>query len=100
MPILIKIHDVYREVVAVCDSDILGKTFEEGNRQIEITEEFFNGYELSEEEAIKMIKDKLREDACFNFVGEKAIQAGIKAGAIDKTCVMKIQGIPYAMLLV
>lgn len=100
MPILIKIHETYRQVIAVCDSELLGKKFEQGNRQLEIDEAFFNGYEVSEEKAIKIIKDKLREDACFNFAGPHSVQAGIKAGAIDESCVMKVQNIPYALLLV
>ena len=99
--ILVKIHETYRAVISVCDSELVGKKFEEGNRQLDISEDFYGGGdEMSEEEAIALIKDKLNEDACFNFAGEKAVEAGVKAGAVDRSRVMKIQGIPYAMLLV
>lgn len=101
MSIIVKIHETYRAVISVCDSELIGKKFEEGNRQLDVAEDFYGGGdEMSEEEAIALIQDKLNEDACFNFAGEKAVDVGIKAGAINKNCVMKIQGIPYAMLLV
>jgi hypothetical protein len=100
MPILVKIHRTYREVIAVCDSELIGKKFEEGKIQLEVTEAFFGGDEMDGKEAVKTIKERLAEDACFNFVGTNSVNAGIKAGAIDKNCVMKVQGIPYALLLV
>lgn len=97
--ILVKIHQVYREVVAVCDSELVGKRFEQGNKQLDINEDFFKGQACDEAQAINLIKEKLADDACFNFVGKYAIQAGIKAGAIDKNGVMKVQGVPYAFAL-
>ena len=38
-----KIHKTYRYVFAVCDSDLIGRTFEEGNFQLEVKENFFKG---------------------------------------------------------
>ena len=32
----IKIHNGYRKTVALCDSNLMEKRFEEGNKQIEI----------------------------------------------------------------
>ena len=49
---LVKIHNSYRKVVAVCDSDIIGKRFDEGKRQLDIRENFYKGDEVNEEEAI------------------------------------------------
>ena len=42
---LVKIHKSYRDVVAICDSRLLGNKFEQGNMQIDLTGEFFNGDE-------------------------------------------------------
>lgn len=98
--ILVKIHQAYREVIAVCDSNLIGKNFKQDNRQLEVKETFFKGKQMLENQAVKLIKEKLAEDSCFNFVGKQAVEAGIKAGAIDKNCVMKIQGIPYALMLI
>ncbi|OYT37628.1 hypothetical protein B6U82_01370 [Candidatus Pacearchaeota archaeon ex4484_31] len=99
--VLIKIHKAYREIVAVCDPELIGKKFEEGKRQLEVNEQFFKGKEMDEEEAIELLKEKFVDDACFNFVGENAVKVGIKAGLIDeKEGIMKIQGIPYALYLI
>lgn len=95
---LIKIHKSYRYVVAICDSDLLGKKFEEGNMTLEVGT-FFEGEEKSESEASEIIKDASREDATFNIVGEKATQLALKVGIIGKEGIRKIQGIPIALTL-
>lgn len=95
----LKIHQSYRNVVAVCDSDLIGKVFEEGNFRIEVKEGFFKGEEVSEEEAVKIMKQMLVEDATFNIVGEEAINAAIKAEIISEDSVGEIGGIPFALVL-
>ncbi len=89
----------YRDVVAVCDAELLGKYFEEGNFQLDVKESFYKGNKVSEEEAIRIMQDMLEEDATFNIVGEESVRAAIKAGIIDKESVGKIQGIPFALVL-
>lgn len=94
---LVKIHEFYRKIIAVCDSELLGKRFEEGNMQIEVSEVFYGGEEKEEREVIEILKDLYKEDATFNLVGEKSVNAAIKAGIISKEGVIKIQGIPHAL---
>ena len=96
---LIKIHKSYRNVIAICDSNLLGKKFEEDKIQLDLTGEFFNGEEKSEQEILKIIENASTEDATFNIIGEKATQLAIKAGIIDKKGIRKIQGIPFALTL-
>ena len=95
----IKTHSSYREVVAICDTELLGKYFEENNKQLDVKENFYKGDEVDEEELIKKIKDLSKEDSTFNIVGEKSCQAAIKAGIIDKEAIGKIAGIDYALVL-
>ncbi|MEM4703276.1 MAG: DUF424 family protein [Candidatus Pacearchaeota archaeon] len=99
MPVLVKIHDLYRKIVAVCDTELLGKKFEEENLQLDVNEKFYGGKEFKDDQVIKLLKDAQTDDACFNFVGENSIALGVKAGIIDKNCVIKIQNIPHAMAL-
>ena len=40
---LVNIIKSYREVVAICDSELLGKCFEEGIFQLDIKESFYKG---------------------------------------------------------
>ena len=93
----IKIHEAYRKVVAVADTDLIGKTFEEGIRQIEINPNFFEGEEKSKEEIVEILKLMAREDATFNIVGEESINAALEAGIIKEHGIIKIDGIPVAL---
>lgn len=94
---LVKIHESYRKIIAVCDSELLGERFEEGNMQIEVNEVFYGGDEKEEGEVIELLKDLYKEDATFNIVGQKSVDTAIKAGIISKEGVIKIQGIPHAL---
>jgi len=97
--ISIKVMNSYRNVVAVCDSELLGKRFEEGRFQLDIKESFYKGEEVSEEEAIRIMKKMSREDATFNIVGKISVNAALKAGIIFEDGIGKIQGIPFALVL-
>ena len=96
----IKIHEAYRLIVAICDSDILGKKFEEGNMQLDVGERFYKGEELKKEEIITLLKKYSKEDATFIIAGKESINAAIDLGIIDKNAVKKIAGIPHALVLV
>ena len=89
----------YRDIVAICDTNLLGKTFEEDKFQLDVKESFFKGDEKSKEETIEIIQDMSKEDATFNIIGEESTQAAIEAGIITKEGVKKIQGIPFALVL-
>lgn len=95
---LVKIHKSYRNVIAICDSKLLGKRFEEDKMQIEIGE-FFNGEDKAEDEILEIIQDAVREDTTFNIVGEQAVQLALRAGIISEGGIKKIQGIPIALTL-
>ena len=101
MAIKIKIHESYRKVIAVADSNLIGKKFVEGRLQLDITESFYGGKEFSKEKAMKIIKEGALEDAAFNIVGKESIGAAIEVGIIDDApgCILKIQGIPHALSL-
>ena len=96
---LVKIHKSYRQVVAICDSELLGKKFEEGKFQLDLTGEFFNGEELSQEKVSEIVRDMAREDATFNIVGENSVNLCKEMGVIAESGIMKIQGVPYALIL-
>jgi len=97
--LFIKIHSSYRKIVAVCDAELLGKRFEQGKMQLEVRKDFYGGERKSEKEVVKLLREAEREDATFNLVGNKAVDAGIKAGIINKEGVLRIKGIPHALSL-
>ncbi|MEK6833755.1 MAG: DUF424 family protein [Nanoarchaeota archaeon] len=89
----------YRDVVAVCDKELLGKKFEEGKFQLDVKESFFKGKESSREEAFEIMRDMKLEDSTFNIIGEKSVQTALEAGIITKDGIGRIADIPFAFVL-
>lgn len=83
-------------LAAVCDSELLGQKFEEENKQLDLTSDFYKG----EEKDDRAIGDAIRNADSINLAGEKAIKLGINEGIIDEGHVKKIAGIPYAQAVV
>jgi len=95
----IKVMSSYRDVVAICDSDLIGKKFESGKFQLDVKESFYKGEEVDEEELNRIIKKMSIEDATFNIVGKHSVNICLKAGIIVEGEIMKIEGIPFALVL-
>jgi hypothetical protein len=95
----VKIHKSYRDVIAICDSELLGKKFEEGKFQLDVKESFYKGEKADEKEIIEVIQTMSKEDATFNLVGKKSVTAAIKAGIVTSKGIKEIQGVPFALVL-
>ena len=95
----IKIHKSYRNVVAICDAELIGKKFEEGKRQLDVRDNFYRGEELNLDKIVEVMKMQKGEDATFNIVGEHSVKAAINIGLIDKNSVGKVNGIPFVLIL-
>lgn len=100
MQLYIKVHKSYRTVVALCDKEILGKKFEEGVKQLDVKETFYNGELIEEDKVIKELQKQAKEDATFNIVGNNATNIALKANVIEKDCIGKIANIPFALKLI
>lgn len=96
---LIKIHKATRLAVALCDTNLLGKKFEEDRTQLDLTGKFFQGEEKTTEEIRELLKFYALEDACFNIVGEKSCGVALEIGLISKDSISKIGGIPFSLVL-
>jgi len=96
---LVKVAKSYRDIIAICDSDLIGKRFEEGKFQLDVKESFFNGEETSPEKTIEILQNMSKEDATFNIIGKESIDTALKAGIISEQGIKKIQGIPFALVL-
>jgi len=82
------------EVLAVCDVDLIGKKVEDKGLKLDITERFYKGALVSEEEAAILMKKAKN----INIVGKNAIQIAIKTHIIQKEGVIKIKNIPHALI--
>lgn len=96
---LVKIIKSYRDIVIICDSDLLGKSFEQGKFQLDIKESFYKGEETPKESIIKIMKRMSAEDASFNITGRESVETAIEAGIISKKQIKTIQGVPFTLVL-
>jgi hypothetical protein len=85
--------------VAICDSNLLEKKFEENDKQIIIGKNFFGGEEKTASEVLKILEDHSAEDATFNIVGEESVALALKSKLIQPKGITKIQNIPVALVL-
>ncbi len=95
----VKVYRVQGEfLVAICDSDIVGRTFRDKERRLklEISENFYGKEEVNEEKA----KDLLKRATIANISGRKAVNLAIKLGLIDKDKVLVIDGCPHAQMVI
>lgn len=94
---IVKIHktDDKRLVLAVCDNDILGKKFEESNKQLDLTSDFYKGEERTNEETC----DLMRNSYMLNLVGKKTIKFALDKKIIDQNNVKNICNIPYSTVV-
>ena len=93
MILLRKYRDNYGYVLVLCDKDLYGKTFEEGEFVLELNE-FFKGDEREK------IDEKDFEDIYFIYaVGEESINILKEKRIIEEKDVKKIAGIPYTFII-
>jgi hypothetical protein len=82
------------EIVAICDEDLIGKKFSEGDLRLHVTERFYKGDSVDEGKIIGILKHARN----INIVGKEAIKLAIKNRIIEKENVIKIKNIPHAIV--
>ncbi|ADJ13670.1 DUF424 domain-containing protein [Halalkalicoccus jeotgali] len=82
-------------LVSVCDRDVLGETFENGEVSITVSEEFYGGEEAETAE----VATTLARASVANLVGERAVSLAIEEGHVEEANVLEIDGTPHAQFL-
>jgi hypothetical protein len=90
----LKIHKSSSTIVALCDRELIGKTLKEGNITVTITDEFYKGEIVSEEDAIAI----LSKASNVNLFGEKAVSCAVKCGVVDINNVRIINEVAHAQV--
>lgn len=89
-----KIHEKEKAVIAICDSDLVGKTFEEGDLQLKVSESFYKGDLADEDEILDIIKKAKN----FNIVGNNIVDLFIKNKIINEEHILFINKILHAQI--
>lgn len=97
MKISMKIWRIQNEVMlAACDSNLLGKRFEEGEFHIEVKKEFYYESFVTE----RAFRNALKMATIINLVGENVVRIAAEEGIIDRNNVIRISNIPHAQAVV
>ena len=84
-----------RLILAICDTDLIGKIFKEKKLQLDLSSDFYNGDEISEFELDSLVKKAY----IINAVGKTSIGSLIKNKIISKEDVKYVKNIPYAQVM-
>jgi uncharacterized protein len=94
--VYVNLKKVGRNVLlAICDSEILGKTLREGKIVFQVKEEFYNGGRVTIEEAVDMIPNS----NIVNMVGKCCVEKAIAKGYVHPAAVLNIEGVPHAQIV-
>jgi len=82
-------------IIATIDEDLLGKRFEEGKKQLDLTSDFYKGTPVGEED----FKILLTQAYIINAVGEKVIDLLLKEKMISSKNILRVEGIPHVQIV-
>ncbi len=97
MSLVLKVHktDDGRFFLTIIDRELIGKKFEEGELQLDLTSPYYQGEDADEEYIIRAMSKAYS----ISFVGKNAIELGAKNGHVDKEHALVIKGIPTIQTL-
>ena len=81
-----------QNILAACDSEVLGSVIEEKDFEIKINSSFYGGKKVTEEEFVEL----LEEYENINLVGNKVVEVALKQGKVR--AYKEIKGIKFAMV--
>jgi len=82
-------------ILGACDKELLGKTFTDGERQIDVSERFYQGDIIEPEE----LKSLLSDATIANLVGKKTIDVALEMELVDKDSLLIIDDVPHAQIV-
>ena len=82
-------------LVAACDPDVLGETFENGDVEFTVNEEFYGGEEASED----AVRESLTRANIANLVGDDVVTLAIEAGFVEEANVLELDGTVHAQFM-
>ena len=84
-------------LVAVCDPDCVGETYEDGRVSLTVSASFYEAEaeRLSKEEAMT----QLAAADTANLVGERSVEAAVDAGIVDPDTVLEIEETLHAQVV-
>ncbi len=92
----VRIHTHGNErILAACDEDVLGMTFEGGGARLRVNETFYKGETVTPEAFV----ERMKSVTIMNLVGEEVVALAIAEGKISPDCIMVIGGVKHAQVV-
>ncbi len=82
-------------LLCMCDTEILGRTLQEGKIVFCVKEDFYKGAKVPVEEAVSMIENS----TIVNMVGRNIVRKAIEKGYVHPEAVLNIEGVPHAQIV-
>ena len=83
-------------LLVISDKEIIGKTFTEGKKQLDLTKEFYQG----EKRNTEYVTAKLEDVYIVHFTGKNSVALGTRLGLIDEERILIVDKIPHAEVVV
>jgi uncharacterized protein len=84
-----------RIVMTIVDENIIGKVFTEGNRQLDLSSNFYKGERKTEEQIEEMIQDVY----IIHVVGEESVSLLKRKNLLGDNGVIRISNVPHAEIV-
>ena len=92
----LKIHRApqTRDIVAVCDGELINTIISDGDVKVHITEAFYGTRRASADE----VREALKTAENANIMGERAAAIAIELGLVSRAGCIMIGSIPHALI--
>ena len=84
-----------RLILTICDDKLIGEVFTEGEKQLDLSSDFYKGEQKQDEEIVKLLKKAYS----INAVGEESVKLCVDNGFIKKEDVCKVDSILFAQMV-
>ena len=92
---LAKIHSMEgKQVLAVCDKELIGKTLKTEKINFTVYESFYGGFPIDKKELVELIS----ENSNVNLVGKKCVSTAQGKGLLNESSILFIGGVPHAQI--
>jgi hypothetical protein len=83
-----------RDIVAVCDGELINTIISDGDVEVHITEAFYGAHRASEDE----VREALKNAVNANIMGERAVAIAIELGLVSRAGCIMMGSVPHALI--
>lgn len=82
-------------IIAICDEELLGSVFKEGDVILDVSRDFFGGSKMLIEDSIQLLNDA----SSAILVGSNIVSKALEAGYIHPDAISRVSEVPYAHII-